>query len=344
MPDNFDFIIKLGGTAAGQTKMTFDSPQGMTTDGRFLWVCDTGNNRVKKLKLQGLSFVSHYGDINVSTGLPIAGTGNTGFDSPEDIVYSPDHGLLFVSDTNNNRIKLHRAYDMAFVNEITGLSAPRGLAVNRQYLWCADSGNSRIVRIKLLDLSIEQATGSNGSGNQQLDDPKQIAYDPHEKVIYVADTSNLRILKWDSHGLMTYRDKITGLASPVGVGFRDHIVYVMETNLLSAYAAATLARQDSQGSDGTGNLNIKSGGYVLAYRDVLFFTDLDNNRLVAWRNYNAKRALTPDSDQVIPGSGWFDSPLSPISDSGTAIGADLIDRERWTKAELAGGNEAWVLT
>lgn len=344
MPDNFDFVQKLGGTAAGVTSTTFDSPQGMATDGRFLWVCDTDNNRIKKLQLTGLSFIAHYGNINVSTGLPVAGSDDTGFDSPEDIVYSADHGLLFISDTDNNRIKLHRAHDLKFIRSITGLSAPRGLAASRQYLWCADSGNSRIIRIKLSDLSIEQATGTNGSGNQQLDDPKQIAYDPHERVIFIADTSNLRVLKWDSHSLMSYRDKIGSLALPVGVGHRGHVLYVMETNLLSARAAATLASLDSAGSNGTGNTNIKSGGYILPYRDVVFFTDLDNNRLVCWTAYRSERALTPDSDQVIPGGGWFDSPLSPVSDTGTAIGADLIDRERWTKESGSGESVAWVKT
>lgn len=350
MPDNFDFIQKIGGTSSGTGELTFNAPHGLTTDGRFLWVCDTNNNRIKKLKLSGLSFVAHYGDINVSTGLPTSGSGNTGFNKPEDIVYSADHGLLFVSDLSNNRIKLHRAHDMAYVNEITGLSSPRGLAVNRQYLWCSDGGNSRIVRIKLSDLSIEQATGTNGSGNQQLETgARQIAYDPHERVIYIADLSNLRVLKWDAFGLMTFRDKITGLSSPYGLAYKDHILYVGDiaaASPIAAYAAATLALQEGAGTSGTGSGNtvVNTVGHILAYHNVIFFTDSGSHRLMCWQSYRSERALTADSSQVIPGGGWFDSPISEIGDSTTAIGADLIDRQRWVKSTDSGDSVAWVKT
>jgi len=343
MPSNFAYLMKFGGTASGDDDEEFNTPRGAATDGRFVWVCDSGNNRIKKLKLNGLAFVAHYGDINVSTGLPISGTGSTGFSSPRDIVYHPDSGLLFISDTGNNRIKLHRARDLAYVNQITGLSAPTGLSANRQYLWCADSGNRRIIRIKLSDLSIEQATGSAGTGNQQLgSDMQQIAYDVHERVLYISDVGNFRVLKWDSHGIMAYRDKITGLSTPYGVAIKDHVLYVGETSSIKVYAAATLALQTTAGSNGTGNENIAGPGYIKTYGEMLLFTDPTNHRLMVWRNYLAERALTPDSDQVIGSGGWFDSPISEIGDTTTAIGADLIDRQRWTKELNSGDNIGWT--
>jgi DNA-binding beta-propeller fold protein YncE len=197
MPSNFAYITKIGGTSAGDGNSEFSVPRGLTTDGNFVWVTDSSNHRIKKLKLSGLTFVAHYGDLD-SSGDPISGTGNTGFNSPQDILYWND--LLFVSDSGNNRVKIHRANDMLFIKELTGFSTPKGLTANRQYLWVADSGNNRISRIKLSTLAVEQNAGSSGSGNQQLNGPTQIAYDAHERVIFISDRSNTRILKWDAFG------------------------------------------------------------------------------------------------------------------------------------------------
>lgn len=339
MPTNFAYITKLGSTTAGDGNSEFSVPRGLTTDGNYLWIADSSNNRIKKLKLSGLTFVAHYGDLD-SSGDPISGSGDTGFDSPQDILYWNE--LLFVSDSGNDRIKIHRANDMRFIKELTGFSTPKGLAANRQYLWVADSGNNRISRIKLSTLTVEQNAGSSGSGNQQLNGPTQIAYDAHERVIFISDRANTRILKWDAFGAMTYRDSLGLSSTPTGVAVKDHTLYVLTVTAMTAYDTSTLTSQDTAGSNGTGNTNIAAGSYVLPWRDSLLFTDSSNNRLMVWVNYDSRRARATGDDITI-GGDWFEIPIGGIQEGAdlTIGGSNSSDLVRWVEEQPSNEALAW---
>ena len=340
MPTDLAYITKVGGTTAGTGELAFSSPRGMATDGTLLWICDTGNDRIKKLRLEGLSFVAHYGEID-SSGLPIAGTGDDSFDAPIDCWYFDGH--VFVSDTGNNRIKIHRSRDFKFIKSFGNLSGPRGLTGTKKYLWVADYGNSRIVKYNLSDLSVAETKGSSGSGNQQLSQPNQIAYDKHERVIYIADNGNNRLLKWDAHGLV-YRDKVTE-ASIAGVAYKDHYLYVGALTAITVYDSATLAEQDTAGTSGTGNSNIGSAGFILAHEDKIIFSDIDNHRIMVWYNYDARRALDSGDSPVILGD-FFVNPNIPIGgmqsgESPTIGGTANSDLFRWVDEQPINNAVAW---
>lgn len=341
MPTNLNYISKVGGTTAGTGNLQFSSPRGLTTDGEFLWICDTGNDRIKKLRLEGLAFVAHYGEVD-SSNLPIAGTGNDSFDAPIDIWYNDGH--VFISDTGNNRIKIHRAYDFKFIKSFGDLSGPRGITGTKKYLWVADYGNSRIVKYDLIDLSVNEDRGSSGSGNQQLSQPNQIAYDKHEKVIYIADNGNNRLLKWDAHGLV-YRDKVT-IASLAGVAYKDHYLYVGALTAIKVHDSATLTQQATAGTSGTGNSNIASAGFVATHEDKIIFSDIDNHRIMVWYNYDARRALDSYDSPVIVGD-FFINPNIPIGgmqegESQTIGGSETSDSFRWIDEQPIDNSIAWV--
>lgn len=343
---NFSFIKSLGGTSSGTGTATFSTPRGVATDGNYVWIADAGNHRIKQIRLEGLSFVAHWGDIDVSTGLPASGSGDTGFSSPDGILYW--NGLIFVSDTGNNRIKIHRSHDGVYINQITGFLSPSGLAGNQQYLWVCDTGNSAIKRIKFSTLAVEQSTGSSGTGVGQLDTPKGIAYDSHERVIYIADQNNSRVLKWEAFGSMTFRDTLTTATLPVGVAVKDHILYVLATFTLTAYSASTLVSQASQGGAGTDNTNIGTGSRLGTYENILLFTDSSNHRLMLWHNYLASRAFASGDSPTIGGS-WWNEPITPIGaviagETPTIGGTDEASTKRWISEELSHESAAWVRT
>lgn len=75
------------------------SPSGMLAYGEFLYVCDTGNNRILELKrssienLEVVRIISEFkGDVEVTT-----------FSSPNDIAIS-EKGDIFIADTGNARV------------------------------------------------------------------------------------------------------------------------------------------------------------------------------------------------------------------------------------------------
>lgn len=344
MATNFQYIAKLGGTASGDGNSQFNAPKGMVTDGIYLWVCDTGNHRIKKLTLTGLGFVAHWGDVDVSTGDPTSGTGNTGFSSPTDIILRD--GYLFISDTGNNRIKIHRATDGKYINQITGFSSPKGMAMNRQFFWVCNSGSHQIRRYRFSDLSLIESQGSLGAGNTTLSSPEQIAYDPAERVIYIADTVNNRIVKWDAFGF-AYRDDFGGtLVIPKGVAVKDYVLYVVELHTITAYETTDLSSQDSEGSDGSGNANISAGAYIIAWQDSLIFSDTGNNRIAVWQNYKVNRAFTSGSTRKITG-GFFVDPTVAIGekvdeDDYTIGGTETKDKTRWIASESDHHALGWV--
>ena len=77
------------------------NPQGITAYGNFLYLCDSGNNRIIKLKRnsrESLEVVEIYDHFN---GDSISGDNN--FSTPTDIAISED-GNIFVADKGNARI------------------------------------------------------------------------------------------------------------------------------------------------------------------------------------------------------------------------------------------------
>jgi sugar lactone lactonase YvrE len=342
VPTNFAYITKVGGTASGTGELEFNAPRGLATDGSYLYVCDTGNHRIKKLTLKGLQFVAHWGDLD-SNGAPTSGTGNTGFSSPEGIHHR--EGYLFIADRGNNRIKIHRATDGRYINEFGTLSAPRGVTGNHKYLWVVDSGNSRIVRYDIPTLTADNTAGSNGSGNNQLNGPLGITFDQHERCIYIADNTNTRLLKWNAYEDMTYIAVISSIGSPVSAVVSDDLVYVTLAASITAYDTSTLTSQSVGLSSGTGNGNISTGSYIIAHERNLIFTEIGNNRLQIVYNYRPQRAYDTGESLTIDGQ-WFVNPTVPIGGDqqgefvtiGGTAQSDLI---RWVEEERAAVNGAW---
>lgn len=345
MPSNFEYISKVGGTSSGTGQLTFNAPRGIATDGKYIWVADTGNHRIKKLRLQGLSFISHWGDLNVSTGLPTSGSGDTGFSSPDDILYYD--GVLFISDRGNNRVKIHRATDGLFLKAITGLSSPRGMANDRKYLWVVNSGASQVIKYDIPTLTAVETMGSAGSGDGQLNTPLGIEYDVSDMAIYISDFGNTRVQKWDAHG-GTFRGKITGLTDPIGVMINNHELYVLVDTSIKVYAAATLALQSTGGSVGTDNDEITGGAYIIFHEDMLLFTDYALNRLVVWNSYTPRRAYDSGGEIPIPGDEpFYDIPTVPIGEEqgGSPItigGSAASDLLTWIEEQPVRNQVAWV--
>ena len=82
-------------TLAGDgSKAQFDQPQGIAAspDGTTLYVCDTGNNRIRSI------------EIASGTVSTLAGDGTAAqFDQPQGIAVIGN--TIYVADTGNNRIR-----------------------------------------------------------------------------------------------------------------------------------------------------------------------------------------------------------------------------------------------
>ncbi len=121
-------------------------------------------------------------------------------------------GLLYASDAYNNRIQqfiiggngtgVTVAGSLTSGTALNRLNRPSGIWLTRdgQTLFVADYGNHRIMKWVIGanqgSVVAGSASGASGSTNQLLNGPSDVALDPSETYLYVADYNNHRIQRF----------------------------------------------------------------------------------------------------------------------------------------------------
>lgn len=242
------YVATYGGTA-GSGDDQFDRPQRLEFDADgYLYVIDTGNDRVKKHAGDG-SFVwetepnllqfptglaigpsgkIYVSDIHTSlyhvqvldpNGEPIDTIGSAGsldgqFQAPRDVA-TDSAGNIYACDTINQRIQKFDP-NGAFLDKWgsfgTGdgeFSGPFAIAIDaNDVIFVIDQGNSRIQKFDPNGTFLGK-WGGPGSGDSQFDLPWDLAIDPAGNV-YVADYGNDRIQKFTNGGTYTAQWGSTG--------------------------------------------------------------------------------------------------------------------------------------
>jgi DNA-binding beta-propeller fold protein YncE len=198
------FWIGLDGAGqAGGTRHqrgTFTRPFGveMNNQGRIT-VADEGNHWLQLCdELSECDFAGRVHGLRVE---PSSSLGQ--MDSPSDVAVDANN-LMYISDTNNNRIQVFNT-DMNF-EDIFGrlgnapgeFNSPKGISIDPQgRIVIADAGNHRV---QICDVEGECETfGSMGSAAGQFNSPAGLDVDGLGR-IWVADTGNHRIQVCDDQG------------------------------------------------------------------------------------------------------------------------------------------------
>ncbi|PIY68823.1 hypothetical protein COY90_03865 [Candidatus Roizmanbacteria bacterium CG_4_10_14_0_8_um_filter_39_9] len=208
---------------------SFNDPMGIGVNtGGDVVIADTGNNEVIRYDTNGV----------LITGIPTPMVTPAGYSSPKDVGFE-DTGAVYVSDSNNNRIMKYLSnntmewaigyptptWDPAVpttgpltptVTPPTGpyFSGPYGVTVDSQNkIYIADTGYSRIQRFDA-NGTFEKSWGEYGSADNlavpQFKKPQGMAIEvvsTSEYWIYVADTDNNRIQRFDQDGTISTRTK-----------------------------------------------------------------------------------------------------------------------------------------
>ncbi|QLH05499.1 hypothetical protein C5F49_01130 [Nitrosopumilus oxyclinae] len=156
----------------------FQNPTFMTIDNseQMLYVSDSGNDRIIVFELvtgttcpngtdeviDGVCFVKEFGT---------SGTDEGEFDDPAGLAYDSANNLLYVADSDNNRIQIFEIVD--------GNTCP--------------SSTEEVVD----GVCFVEEFGSSGTGNGDFDTPLGIALDTTNDLLLVADSDNDRIQVFD---------------------------------------------------------------------------------------------------------------------------------------------------
>ena len=138
------------------------------------------------------------------------GTGNGMFLRPHDLDFSPDEKILYAVDRDGNRIQ---AFDKngTFLfawgklgNDDGQFHVPYGIDVDIEgNVWVVDRANDRVQKFDsrgkfILKFGNKDAKPSDEPG--KFDNPRHVAVDKDLKYLYVVDSKNNRIQKFDVNG------------------------------------------------------------------------------------------------------------------------------------------------
>lgn len=200
----------------------FNHPQGIATDGTYLYVADTGNNTIRKIALATGVTTTLAGTEGQSGSVDGIGAAAR-FNYPVGLVLL--NGMLYLADTNNNQIrKINPA--TAEVTTVAGKSVggighidggpataffgnPIGIATDGTYLYVTDSATNTIRKVSTAGITTTIAASAS------LSKPLGITCDSTN--LYLIDGDSYRILKID---LAT--EAVTTLAGTGGMGSDDN--------------------------------------------------------------------------------------------------------------------------
>lgn len=201
------------------TSAQFSYPSGICISpaGDFLYVCDNGNSRIRKIEIANANVTTIAGDGNYSYADNATGT-MASFNGPTDVKIAGD-SVLYVSDTENHLIRKVNI-STTTVSTVAGMlnvggfqngigtnaafRLPKGLAVSNDgtKLYVADNGNNMIRMIELASADVTSVSGEGTAGFAdnsngalvKFNAPNGVAVVPgDDNLLYVADNSNHRL-------------------------------------------------------------------------------------------------------------------------------------------------------
>jgi tripartite motif-containing protein 71 len=198
---NGNFLLAWGRSGSEPGEFHFGSSQnftrppggGIAVSGNYVYVADSGNDRIERFNLQG--------------GEPLAwgtkGSAPGQFSYPRGV--AANESEVIVSDDDNHRIEQFNpegAFEAAVGTNGTGpgqFGFPYGVALDAAGdVYVADDINHRVVKLTP-QLTFAGAWGGFGSKPGQLAFPRALASDPAGDN-YVADTANDRIEVYNAEG------------------------------------------------------------------------------------------------------------------------------------------------
>lgn len=285
-----DFTSGLQNQGTAVAANTLRSPKGVAVDPTSgkVFVADTGNNRV--LRYSSMAALQTNAAAEAVLGQPDMTTSGAALTparmkQPGGVTVSPA-GVLWVSDTNNNRVlRFDNASTIlsgpnangvlgqpAFTgntpaNSATGLQKPAGLFADANgRLWVADQFNGRVLRY---DAAASKANGAaadgvlgapdftssnTGTTDSLFGDVIALFVDAEDR-LWVADRTNHRVLRFDAAAT-----KSNGGAADGVLGQAD---FVSSTPALNAF---TMRNPNGMTMDGTGTLWVSDNGNARVLR------------------------------------------------------------------------------
>ena len=188
---NGNLLLSWG--SLGSSNGQFRHPTGIYVNEKYVYVADTGNSRIEMFDKSG-NYVYSWGSYGTDHGM---------FHSPTSIS-SDKFGKLFVADSDRSTIQIFDGHGN-YVDEIQpvlteggGFTGIKSIVFDSTDNFYAITTDDKIVKYSSIGNFIN-FYGSNGSEEGRFVNPSAVSVDS-ANYVYVADTGNSRIQKFDPDG------------------------------------------------------------------------------------------------------------------------------------------------
>ena len=163
---------------------------------------------------------------------PIVAVGKYGSDPgelnwPQGVSIELESGHIYVADMNNNRIQIFsQTGDCLNQFRHQRLYKPRGILIHQDNIYITETFYHAIFLFKLPDLTMIKRVGKEGSGNEEFNNPRQLAISPNQ-LLYVADRNNHRLQILSANLAFQGSLKHQTMTLPVDVKFSNNEIFVL---------------------------------------------------------------------------------------------------------------------
>jgi hypothetical protein len=126
---NYTGTTTFGTGLPGSNDSTLNSPRGIAVGTNYVFISDTGNNRIMVLNKSDMTFNTKFGS---------RGSGDTNLDSPQNIAIK--NGYLYIADKNNQKIKIYDEITLSYVSSLSVNMYPSFISINDTYLAIINEG------------------------------------------------------------------------------------------------------------------------------------------------------------------------------------------------------------
>ena len=242
---------------------------------------------------------------------PLVAVGKIGsapgeFKGPRGVAIEAESGHIYVADMKNLRIQIF-SQTGDYLNQFGQLIKSYGILIHQDNIYVTDIYHA-ISLFKLPDLIMIKRVGKRGSGNEEFNDPRQLAISPNQ-LLYVADEYNNRIqilsANLDFQGSLEHQT----MTRPVDVKFSNNEIFVLSHDDNPCIHVFSPSGEKSRSLVTRGEIGMQ------VKRALFFCKDEQNNIVISdylahnIKVFSAAGDLLHTIGQRGHGGGMFDSPF-----------------------------------
>lgn len=209
------------GSGNGQFKVQ----QGLSIDSSDrLYVADTYNNRIQVFQTRSSwQFLKSFGTYGVYNPFNYFSFQPDIMNHPRGVYVDKSTGRVAVTDSSNNRVMVYNNYNANFSfyqsqNGAVGMTLPTHAIMDISAKLIVLDSHSRILKFNsiLNNTTLFSEYGTYRNSSTQFSNPQGVSVDEYNGDVYITDSFNHRIMKYDNNGtlLATYG----GAGGPYGYG------------------------------------------------------------------------------------------------------------------------------